>query len=125
MSPAASRKGSAVAGARSALGRPATSASTAALGGRGRLGKVASMPGDRAAAAVGDQPGQGQEEGGVERSASSWSHPAAASKAGATRLKPSSASAARLSMYKIMLGAAGGGGGSGEGKASPHKATKR
>lgn len=106
MSPSLSRKGSlaaGVAGSRGSVGR-APGVATA----KPRSSKMASMPGDgggKAGAATGSGGRADATDDAVQQSAASWSHPAAATSAGraAAGQRKSSASAARLSMYRQLV----------------------
>lgn len=112
--PPASRKGSLLAAATSrspsghwAQPAGAGSRSTAGAAGPGRRSKVTSMPGDgrRGAKDAPALPGGRHAASGhdaPERSAASWSHPAASKSAAGQR--GTSASAARLSMYRVLVG---------------------
>ncbi|KAI7842591.1 hypothetical protein COHA_003695 [Chlorella ohadii] len=119
LSPPVSRKGSVAAGAtsgRASLARLPSGRGLAAAKPRGS--RMASLPGDGAGKAAGAgglgssaaKHGGEEDEEAVQRSAASWSHPAAATNAGrAAAVRKSSASAARLSMYKQLVAGPSGG----------------
>lgn len=115
MSPGASRKSSHLAPmpSRSSVGRAAAGAGLHGAS-RHRGSKVASMPGDAGGGPAADhaaamrQEGSSEEGGGmdaVQRSAASWS--AGAGRKGAAAQRKSSATAARLSMYRQMMDVGG------------------
>lgn len=116
ISPPVSRKGSlAASGGKGPLARLP---SGRGLGPAKRGSRMASLPGEGAAKAGGAgrlggsaaKHGAEEEEEAVLRSAASWSHPAAATSVGrAVAAHKSSASAARLSMYKQLVAGPGGG----------------
>lgn len=128
VSPLVSRKGSLAAGphgSRGSLARLPSGRGLAGAGAKPRGSRMASLPGDAAGKSTGAggkgssaAKHAGEEDEAVQRSAASWSHPAAATSAGrAAAAHKSSASAARLSMYKQMVAGPGGG----SGKHGQHK----